>query len=111
MGHLRTAKLLAFMSQHFFWTSLYKDVMNVFDSCLTCVCIHSTIDYKHMKSFEAVCTFQMVSLNIRVITYGNDQKFFFVVAVNHFTCWIKVRVLTHEILDEIIHFIKDLIIV
>ena len=35
-GHLRTAKLFAFMSQGFFWAGLYKDVKNVCDCCLTC---------------------------------------------------------------------------
>ena len=35
-GHLRTAKLFAFISQRFFWSGIYKDVKNVCDSCLTC---------------------------------------------------------------------------
>ena len=44
-GHLRTAKLFAFISQRFFWSGMYKDIKNVCDSCLTCARIHSTIDY------------------------------------------------------------------
>ena len=52
----------------------------------------------------------MVSLDTGVITYGNDQKFSFVVAVDHFTRWIEVRALTHETSEEIIQFIKDFII-
>ena len=74
MGHLRMAKLFSFMSQRFFWTGLYKDVKNVCDSCLLCACIHSTINYQHMKLIKAVYPFQMISLDSRVITYGNDQN-------------------------------------
>ena len=73
-----------------------------------CAWILSTINYQHMKSVEAVYPFQMVSLDIGVITYGNNQKFSFVVAINHFTRWIKVQVLMHETSEEIIQFIKDL---
>ena len=109
-GHLRTAKLFSFISQRFFWTRLYKDVKNVCDSCLTCACIHLAVDYRHMKSVKAVYPFQLVSLDTRVITYGNDQKFCFVVAVDCFTRWVEVWVLTHETSYEIIQFIKDFII-
>ena len=109
-GHLRTAKLFAFISQRFFWSGMYKDIKNVCDSCLTCAQIHSTNDYQHLKSVEAVYPFQMVSLDTGVITYGKDQKFSFVVAVDHFTRWIEVQALTHETSEEIIQFIKDFII-
>ena len=57
--------------------------------------------------FKARYLIQMVSLYTGVITYGNDQKFYYVVAVNLFTCWIEVRVLTHETLEKVIQFIKD----
>ena len=57
MGHPRTAKLFSFMSQRFFWTGLYKDVKNDYDSCLTCACIHSVIDYQHMKNVKAINPF------------------------------------------------------
>ena len=89
-GQLRTAKLFAFMSQRFFWKVLYKDVKNVCDSCSTCAQIYSTIYYQHMKPVEAVHPFQMVSLDTGVITYGNNQKFSFVVAVNNFTRSIRI---------------------
>ena len=89
-GHLRTAKLFSFISQRFFWTGLYRDVKNVCDSCLTCACIHLTLDYQHMKSVKAVYPFQLVSLDTGVITYGNDQKFCFVMDVDHFTRWVEV---------------------
>ena len=90
MGHLRTAKLFSFISQRFFWTGLYRDVKNVCDSCLTCARIHLTVDYQQMKSVKAVYPFQLVSLDTGVITYGNDQKFCFAVAVDHFTRWVEV---------------------
>ena len=35
MGHLSMAKLFNFISKCFFWTSLYKDVKNVCNSCIT----------------------------------------------------------------------------
>ena len=89
---------------------MYKDVKNLCDSCLTCARIHSTINYRHLKSVKAVYPFQMVSLDTGVITYGTDQKFSFVVAIDHFTRWIKVQALTHETSEEIIQFIKDFII-
>ena len=109
-GHLRTAKLFSFISQRFFWTGIFRDVQSVCDSCLTCARIHSTVDYRHMRLVEAVYPFQIISLDTGVITYGNDQKFCFVVAVDHFTRWIEVRVLGNETSEEIIQFIKDFII-
>ena len=63
-----------------------------------------------MRLVEAVYPFQIISLDTGVITYGNDQKFCFVVAVDHFTQWIEVRVLGNETSEEIIQFIKDFII-
>ena len=60
-----------------------------------------------MTSVNAVYPHRMVSLDIGVVTYGNNQKFSFVVAVNHFKRWIEVQVLMHETLEEIIQFIKD----
>ena len=59
---------------------------------------------------EAVYPFQIISLDTGVITYGNNQKFCFVVAVDHFTQWIEVRVLGNKTSEEIIQFIKDFII-
>ena len=109
-GHLCTAKLFSFISHCFFWLGLYKDVKNMCASCLTCACIHLTMDYQQIKSGEAVYPFQLVSLNTGVITCGNDQKFCFVVAVDHFTHWVKVQVLAHETSEEIIQFILDFII-
>ena len=88
-GHLRTAKLFSFISQCFFWTGHYRDLKNVFDSCLTCACIHLTVDYQQIKSVEAVYPFQLVSLDTGV-AYRNDQKFRFVVAMDHFTLWVEV---------------------
>ena len=38
-----------------------------------------------MKSVKDMYPFQMVSLDMGVITYGNTQKFSFVVVVDHFT--------------------------
>ena len=47
-------------------------------------------DYQQMKSVEVVYPFQLVSLDTGVIAYGNDQKFCFIVAVDHFTRWVEV---------------------
>ena len=63
-GHLRSAKLFAFISQQFFWTGIFKDVQSICDSCLTCAQIHSTVDYCRMKLVEAVYLFQIVLLTL-----------------------------------------------
>ena len=63
-----------------------------------------------MRLVEAVYPFQIILLDTGVITYGNNQKFCFVVAVDHFTRWIEVRVLGNKTSEEIIQFIKDFII-
>ena len=59
-----------------------------------------------MRSVEAVYPFQIISLDTGVITYGNNQKFCFVVVMDYFTRWIEVRVLGWETSEEIIHIIK-----
>ena len=64
---------------------MFNDAKNVCDSCLTCARIHSTVDYRNMKSVKAAFPFQIVSLDTGCITYGNEQKFYFVVAVDHYT--------------------------
>ena len=55
-----------------------------------CACIHLTVDYQQIKSVKAVYPFQLVSLETGVIMYGNNQKFCFVVAVDHFIRWVEV---------------------
>ena len=72
--------------------------------------IHSTINYRSMKLVIAIYPFQIISLDTGCITYGNDSKFYFVVAVDCFTCWIEVRVLKKETSKEIIQFLKDFVI-
>ena len=108
--HLITAKLFSFMSSGYFWLGLFRDVENVVKSCLICARIHSTIDYRNMKLVITIYPFQKISLDTWCTTYGNDSKFYFVVAVDHFTCWIEVRVLKKETSKEIIQFLKDFVI-
>ena len=82
-GHLCLAKLYSFLSTRYLWTGMFNDAKNICNSCLTCARIHSTVDYRNMKSVKAVLPFQIVSLDTGCITYGNEQKFYFVVAVDH----------------------------
>ena len=63
-----------------------------------------------MKSVKLVFPLQIVSLDTECIAYENEQKFYFVVAVNPYTWCIKVWMLSKETLEEIIQFIKDFII-
>ena len=63
-----------------------------------------------MKSVVVLYPFQIISLDTGCITYENDNKFYFVVAIDHFTRWIEVRVLQKENSEEIIQFLKDFII-
>ena len=63
-----------------------------------------------MKSVVAIYPFQMISLDTGCSTYSNDNKFYFVVAIDHFTQWIEVRELRKENSEEIIQFLKDFII-
>ena len=51
----------------------------------------------------------MILLDTGVITYGNNQKFCFVVAVDHFTWWIEVRVLGKKTSEEIIQLLRILL--
>ena len=69
---------------------------NVVKSCLICARIHSTIDYRNIKLVIAVYPFQINSLDTRCVAYRNDSKFNSIVSVDHFTHWIKVRVLKKE---------------
>ena len=89
---------------------MFNDAKNVCDICLTCARIYSTVDYRNIKSVKAAFPFQIVSLDIGCITYGNEQKIYFVVAVDHYTQWIEVWMLSKETSEEIIQFIKDFII-
>ena len=57
-----------------------------------------------------ICPFQIVFLDTECITYGNNNKFYFVVAINHFTQWIKVRVLRKENSEKVTQFLKYFII-
>ena len=79
-----------------FLSGLYKDVKNVEKSCLTCARTHSTVDYRNMKLVVAIYPFQIIFLDTGCFAYGNDNKFYFVVAINHFTQWIEVRILRKE---------------
>ena len=49
-----------------------------------------------MKSVNAAFPFQIVSLDTGCITYGNEQKIYFLVAVDHYTQWIEVQMLLEE---------------
>ena len=70
------------MSARYFWSGLYKDVENAAKSSLTCARIHSTIDYRNMRSVVAIYSFQIIFLDIRCITYETDNKFYFLVAID-----------------------------
>ena len=59
-------------------------------SCLNSARIYLTVDYRSIKLVFAIYPFQVISLDTRCITYGIDNKFYFVVALDHLTLWIGV---------------------
>ena len=90
-GHLRIAKLFAFLSKRYFWRSLFHDVKRIVDSCIQYQRIHSKINYCHLCPIEAVYPFQIISLDTGHIPYGQDKNHYFVVAIDHFTRWIEIK--------------------
>ena len=66
-----------------------------------------------LEKYEICCyylSFSIIFLDTGCITYGNDNEFYFVVAIDHFTQWTKARALRKEDFEEIIQLFKDFII-
>ena len=80
------------------------------ESCEICMKNSNKVDYCQLKPVEAVFPFQIVSLDTGFIPIDQDKNHYFVVAINHYSRWIKVKSLKKESSEEIIQFIKDSIV-
>ena len=86
---------------------MFRDAKNVCNSCLMCARILSTVNYRNMKLVKAVFPFQIILLDTGGLTFRINLKFYFVVAVNHYTRCIKVKALSKETSEEAIYLSKS----
>ena len=106
-GHLKFNKLLQFLKLRYFWTSMAKDVKEFVDKCNVCAQTSPFINFCPLKPVELNYPFELVSLDTAHITMPSGNKKYIVVAIDHFTQWIEVAILTHETSQSIMNFIEQ----
>ena len=106
-GHLKFNKLLQLLKLRYFWTSMAKNVKEFVDRCNVCAQISPCINFRPLKPVEVNYPFELVSLNTVDITIPSVNKKYTVVAIDHFTQWIEVAILTHETSQSIMNFIEQ----
>ena len=95
-GHLKVNKLLQFLKLRYFWTSMAKDVKEFVDKCNVCSKMSPFVNFRPLKPVEVNYPFELVSLDTAHVTMPSGNKKYIVVAIDHFTCWIEVTILTNE---------------
>ena len=94
-GHLKLNKLLQFLKLQYFWTSMAKYVKKFINKCNVCSKICPFINFRPLKLLKLI-TINIVSLDTAHITMPSGIKKYIVVANDHFTCRIEVKILTNE---------------
>ena len=62
-------------------------------------------NFRPLKPVEVSYPFELVSLDTEHITMPSGNKKYIVVAIDHFTHWIEVAILTNETSQSIMNFI------
>ena len=95
-GHLKVNKLLQFLKLQYFWTSMAKDVKEFIDKCYVCSKMSPFTNFRPLKPVEVRHPFELVSLDTAHIAMPSGNKNYIVVAIDHFTRWIEVAILTNK---------------
>ena len=105
-GHLKVNKLLQFLKLRYFWTSMAKDIKEFVDKCNVCLKMSPFTNFRPLKPVEVSYPFELVSLDTAHITMPSGNKKYIVVAIDHFTRWIELAILTNETSQSIMNFIE-----
>ena len=81
-----------------------KDVKEFIGKCNVCAQISPFINFCPLKPVEVNYPFELVSLDTAHITLPSGNKKHIVVALDHFTQWIEVAILTYETSKSIMNF-------
>ena len=83
-----------------------KDVKEFVDKCDVCSKMSPFTNFRPLKPVEVSYPFELVSLDTAHITMPSGNKKYIVVAIDHFTHWIEVAILTNETSQSIMNFIE-----
>ena len=83
-----------------------KDVKEFINKCDICLKMSPFIIFRPLKPVEVNYPFELVSLDTAHVTMPSGNKKYIVVAIDHFTRWIEVTILTNETSQSIMNFIE-----
>ena len=84
-----------------------KDVNEFIDKCDVWLKMSPFINFRPLKPIEVNHPFEPVSLNTAHVTMPSGNKIYIVVAIDHFTQWIEVTILTNQTSQSIMKFIEQ----
>ena len=84
-----------------------KDVKEFINKCNVCSKMSPFINFRLLKPVEVNYPFEQVSLDNAHVTMPSGNKKYIVVAIDHFTCWIEVTILTNKTSQSIMNFIEQ----
>ena len=83
-----------------------KDVKVFVEKCNVCLKMSPFINFRPLKPVEVSYPFELVSLDTVHVTIPSGTNKYIVVAIEHFTQWIEVGILTNKTSQSIMLFIE-----
>ena len=83
-----------------------KDAKEFVDKCDVWAKISAFINFRCLKPLKVNYPSKLVSLDTAHITTPSGNKKYLVVAIDHFTSWIELAILTNETSQSIMNFIE-----
>lgn len=88
------------MNSRFYWKGLTNNVENVVERCKVCAQLSKAVRYCPLKPIECKYPFELMSLDTGFVSLknslGETKMEYFLVAIDHFTCWVEVRFLASK---------------
>ena len=90
-GHLKFSKMQQLLRACYFWHEIHSDIKKVIDSCGVCAKLAKATGYCPLQPITSSYPFELVSMNVGSVTLPGGQQDHFIVAIDHFTCWVEVK--------------------
>ena len=91
-----------------------KDIKRIIEKCDVFARLSKTVGYKLLEPTKAFYPFQQVHLDTGQFTFANKngetKSEYFVVAIDHFTKWLEVEILSSETRQNIKKFVLEQIV-
>ena len=68
-----------------------SDIIKVLDRCDVCARLHTAVGYRPLKPIDCHYLFDLVFLDTAEVVFPGGHKEYFLVAVDHFTCWVEIK--------------------